>query len=69
MADQRIVGKTCRVTASVSSTKMGEVMIPVRGGTEAYMALTDDPEPIPKHASAVVVELSPPRTVRITRIS
>ena len=48
---------------------MGEVMIPIRGGTEAYMALTDDPEPIPKHASAVVVELTPPRTVRITRIS
>lgn len=38
MADHRMVGKTGRVTGRVGPGRIGEVMVPVRGGTEAFHA-------------------------------
>ena len=38
MADQKVVGKTGRVTGRIGPDRLGEVMIPIRGGTEAFHA-------------------------------
>ncbi len=47
---------------------MGEVMLPVRGGTEAFYAYSTDPaEEIPAGTRVVVIEHEPPRTVVVTR--
>ena len=69
MADDRMVGKMGRVSGAVGPDRLGEVMVPVRGGTEhfhAYAADVDDE--IPKGARIVVVEYHPPRTVVVTRL-
>jgi hypothetical protein len=42
----------------------GEVMLPVRGGTEAFAALSD--EPIARHRRVVVVEALSGRSVFVT---
>jgi hypothetical protein len=42
---------------------MGEVMLPVRGGTEAFHAYAADDLVIPDGARVAVVEYEPPRTV------
>lgn len=68
MADQKVVGKTGRVTGRVSPGRIGEVMIPVRGGTEAYHALGTDDEEIAPGTRVLVVEILPPRTVVVTPV-
>jgi hypothetical protein len=42
MADQAVVGKTGRVTGKIAPGLVGEVMLPVRGGSEAFHAYADD---------------------------
>lgn len=69
MPDERMVGKMGRVSGRIAPQKLGEVMIPVRGGTEhfhAYAADRDDELEI--GARVVVVEYHPPRTVVVTRM-
>jgi len=39
----------------------GEVLLPVRGGTEAFAAWSDDP--VPRHSRIVVVECMSARSV------
>ena len=69
MADDRMVGKICRVTGAIKQHSLGEVMVPVRGGTEHFHAYAvDREETIEKGASVVVVEYYPPRTVIVTRM-
>ena len=69
MADHTVVGKTGRVTGRVSPGRIGEVTIPVRGGTEAFHAYANDPdEEIVPGTKILVVELLPPRTVVVTPI-
>ena len=69
MADQRVVGKTGRVTGRIGPDRLGEVMIPIRGGTEAFHAYSVDPEDdISVGSAIVVVEYHPPRTVVVTRM-
>ena len=46
MADQQLVGKVGRVTGRIGPDRIGEVMVPVRGGTEAYHAYSADDEEI-----------------------
>jgi hypothetical protein len=47
---------------------MGEVMLPVRGGTEAYYCYASDPkEAIAEGARVIVLEHEPPRTVIVSR--
>jgi hypothetical protein len=69
VADQEVVGKVGRVTGTVSSTGLGEVMIPVRGGTEAFHAYAADrSQTIERGARVVVVEYYPPRTVVVSPV-
>ena len=68
MADQKVVGKTGRVTGRVGPGRIGEVMLPVRGGTEAYHAYSAGDEEIPPGTRVLVVEILPPRTVVVTPV-
>ena len=69
VADHTMIGKVGRVTGAITKERLGEVMIPVRGGTEAFHAYSTDPEDeIPKGSRIVVVEYYPPRTVVVTRM-
>ncbi len=67
VADHAMVGKVGRVTGTVTPGRLGEVMVPVRGGTEAFNAYAADLEDtIPVGRRVVVVEYLPPRTVIVT---
>ena len=69
MADQQMVGKIGRVTGRVAPGVLGEVMIPVRGGTEAFHAYAaDEGDVITTGTRIVVVEYHPPRTVVVTKM-
>ena len=67
MADQKMVGKTGRVTGQIASDRLGEVMIPIRGGTEAFHAYAvDRTDEIAIGARVLVIEYHPPRTVVVS---
>ena len=67
MADQTMIGKMGRVTGAITPGHLGEVMIPVRGGSEAFHAYAaDGDDTIPTGKRVVVVEYYPPRTVVVT---
>jgi membrane protein implicated in regulation of membrane protease activity len=69
MADHQMIGKMGRVTGTIAPGKLGEVMVEVRGGSEAFHAYSaDDGETIPVGSRIVVVEYYPPRTVVVTRM-
>jgi hypothetical protein len=60
-------GKIGRVTGRIGPGTLGEVMVPIRGGTEAFHAYASDgDESIAVGARVVVVEYLPPRTVVVT---
>ena len=63
-ADQGLLGTIGRVTVSIPTDGPGEVLLPVRGGTEAFAAWSD--EPIPRHSRIVVVECMSARSVIVT---
>ena len=67
-ADHEVVGKTGRVTGRIAPGTIGEVMIAVRGGMEAFYAYPADTEKIPIGAQVVVLDYEPPRTVVVTRL-
>lgn len=61
-----MVGKQGRVTGRIAPGLVGEVMVEVRGGSEAFHAYAMTPgEEIPKGALVVVVEYQAPRTVYV----
>jgi hypothetical protein len=61
-----MIGKQGRVTGRVAPELVGEVMVEVRGGTEAFHAYAATPgTEIPKGALVVVVEYQAPRTVYV----
>ncbi|MGK5641559.1 hypothetical protein ACSNOK_25045 [Streptomyces sp. URMC 126] len=63
-----MIGETGRVTGAIGPGLVGEVMLPVRGGAEAFLAYALDPgERITRGTLVVVVEYQPPRTVYVTR--
>lgn len=67
MADQQVVGKTGRVTGRIAAGRLGEVMITVRGGTEAFHAYAlDAGTEITTGTRVLVIEYLPPRTVVVT---
>ena len=67
VADQAMIGKIGRVTGSISPGHIGEVMVSVRGGSEAFHAYAADGETtIPSGSRVVVVEYFPPRTVVVS---
>jgi hypothetical protein len=61
---QRLVGTVGRVTVSIPADGPGEVLLAVRGGTEAFAAWSD--EPIPRHRRVVVVDTLSARSVFVT---
>lgn len=64
--DHTIIGKVGRVTGQVAPGRTGEVMIGIRGGTEAFLAYPVDGETIQINERAVVIEYHAPRTVYVT---
>jgi hypothetical protein len=62
--DQELVGTVGIVTVPIRDDRAGEVVLPVRGGTEAYAAFSD--EPIAKNVRVVVVQCLTSRTVSVT---
>jgi hypothetical protein len=63
-ADQSVVGTVGRVTVPIRVGSPGEVLLPVRGGTEAFAAWSD--EPIEKHTKVLVIESTSARSVIVT---
>jgi hypothetical protein len=61
---ENIVGVIGRITVPIPANGPGEVLLPVRGGTEAYAAWSD--RPIEKHAQVLVVECTSGRSVIVT---
>jgi len=58
-----------RVTGTVGPGKLGEVMVPIRGGSEAFHAYAaDEGETIIRGTRVVVVDYFPPRTVVVTKM-
>lgn len=62
-----VVGRIGRVTGVVGPGRLGEVMVPIRGGTEAFHARGADADvTLPVGTRIVVVEYYPPRTVLVS---
>jgi hypothetical protein len=59
-----LVGLIGRVTVSIPGSRPGEVLLPVRGGTEGFAAWAD--EPIAKGLHVIVIECLSPRSVFVT---
>ena len=66
-AGESLLGKIGRVTVSIPLNGPGEVLLPVRGGTEAFAAWSD--EPVPRHSMVVVVDCISSRSVFVTPYS
>jgi membrane protein implicated in regulation of membrane protease activity len=62
--DEEMIGKVGRVTLGITPDHAGEVVVAIRGGTEAFAALCD--EPVAKNTRVVVVECLSGRTVSVT---
>jgi len=62
--EQDLVGTIGRVTVSIPAGGPGEVLLPVRGGTEAFAAWSD--EQVRRHSRVVVVECLSARSVFVT---
>ncbi|MFD0888370.1 hypothetical protein ACFQ08_27860 [Streptosporangium algeriense] len=63
-----MVGKQGRVTGKIGPGLVGEVLLAVRGGVEAFYAHPAVPdEEILTGSIVVVVEYYPPRTVYVAR--
>jgi hypothetical protein len=61
-----LVGLQGRVTGRIAPGLVGEVMVRVRGGAEAFMAYAADAgEQIPVGAIVIVMDYHPPRTVYV----
>lgn len=57
-----------RLSGAITPGGMGEVMLPVRGGSEAFYCYAADPtEAIPAGTRVVVIDHEPPRTVIVSR--
>ena len=62
-----MIGKAGRVTGTIAPDRVGEVMVPVRGGTEHFHAYAaDGDDTITRGTRVVVVEYLPPRSVIVT---
>ncbi|MEU7045741.1 hypothetical protein AB0I49_03935 [Streptomyces sp. NPDC050617] len=61
-----MVGEQGRVTGTVGPGLVGEVMVRVRGGSEAFLAYAVEPgERLERGTVVLVVEYQPPRTVYV----
>jgi hypothetical protein len=62
------VGCRGRVTSTggIKPGRLGEVMVAIRGGVEAFLARDVDGGTIDPYTEVVVVDYEPPRTVLVT---
>ena len=66
--DQEVVGRIGRVTGAIAPGRLGEVMVAIRGGSEAFHAYATDPrDALSTGTRVVVVEYFPPRTVVVSQ--
>ncbi|HEY4028504.1 MAG TPA: hypothetical protein VGO86_18910 [Candidatus Dormibacteraeota bacterium] len=64
-----MVGRVGRVTGAITPGHLGEVMVAVRGGSEAFHAYSSDPAAtIGTGTRIVVIEYFPPRTVFVSPV-
>jgi len=66
-ADDVLLGKIGIITAKVAAGKVGEIRLPVRGGTQDYLACAPDgfAATMEVNSSAEVVAFAPPNTVYV----
>ena len=60
--------RTGHVRRAIRPGRMGEVMVSIRGGVEAFLARDADGGAIDPYEEIVVVDYEPPRTVLVTRL-
>jgi hypothetical protein len=66
--DHTIVGKIGRVTGGIGPGRTGEVVLSVRGGSEAFLAhAAENGQTMTTGSRVVVVEYFPPRTVYVSQ--
>jgi membrane protein implicated in regulation of membrane protease activity len=69
LAAHQMIGRVGRVTGTIAPGRIGEVMIAIRGGSEAFNAYSADSEDtIETGRRVVVVEYFPPRTVVVSPV-
>jgi membrane protein implicated in regulation of membrane protease activity len=69
VVDQEMLGKVGRVTGTIAPGRLGEVMVAIRGGSEAFNAYSSEPdETISRGTRVVVIEYFPPRTVVVSPV-
>lgn len=67
--DHEVIGKIGRVTGTIAPDKLGEVMVSVRGGSEAFHAYAEPRTTVIERGERiVVVEHYPPRTVVVSKL-
>ena len=64
--DGSLIGEVGYVSVPIPVDEAGEVMLTIRGGTEAFAAYSD--EPIAKHTRVVVVDERSARSVTVTPV-
>ena len=69
-SDHELVGKVGRCTGQIDPGRLGEVMVPVRGGSESYFAYAaDQEERIESGTRVVVLEHEAARTVIVSPLA
>lgn len=63
---ESLLGKVGRITVSIPAKGPGEVLLPVRGGSETFAAWSD--ETIPRGSRVVVVDYISARAVFVTPV-
>ena len=63
-AEESLLGKVGRVTVSIPANGPGEVLLPIRGGSETFAAWSD--EPIPRHSRVASSNALSARSVLVT---
>ena len=65
------IGCVGRVTSSgaIRPGRVGEVMVAIRGGVEAFLARDADGGAIEPYEEIVVVDYEPPRSVLVPRLN
>jgi hypothetical protein len=63
-----LIGMIGRISVPVPAGGSGEIIISVRGGSEAFTAYTLGDEALPRNARAAVVEKTGARTVLVTAV-
>jgi hypothetical protein len=69
-AGESPIGSRGRVTSSgaIRPGCLGEVVVSIRGGVEAFMARDVDGGSIEPHCEVVVIDYEPPRVVIVSRL-